>query len=98
MRGRRGLYPANGRLHQGRFRYRAPGEGPPMKTARRLGVGLLIMVLVAAIGLAAWEPLTATAPAPPPAHTYNVTLARDNFGVPHIFGKTDPMWRTASPM
>lgn len=49
--------------------------------------GLLIVV---AIGLAVWEPLTASAPPAPPAHAYDVTIARDTFGVPHIFGKTDP--------
>jgi len=60
------------------------------KFARRTGVGLLALVLLVAIGLAVWDPLTATPPAPPPAHHYDVTIARDNFGVPHIFGKTDP--------
>src|SRR3569833_2645737 len=60
------------------------------KFARRAGAGLLALVVLVAIGLAVWDPLTATPPAPPPAHHYDVTIARDNFGVPHIFGKTDP--------
>ncbi|WP_254602708.1 penicillin acylase family protein [Sphingomonas bacterium] len=61
-----------------------------MKIARRLGLGLLALVVLAAVGLATWEPLTATRVAPPPAHRYDVTVARDRWGVPHIFGKTDP--------
>jgi len=60
------------------------------KFARRTGVGLLALMVLVAIGLAVWDPLTATPPAPPPAHHYDVTIARDTFGVPHIFGKTDP--------
>src|SRR6186713_2844790 len=56
----------------------------------RGATGLVVLLIVVAIGLAVWEPLTATAPAAPPAHTYDVKIARDNFGVPHIFGKTDP--------
>src|SRR6202008_591118 len=66
------------------------GEGRMVRFAGRGGAGLLVLLVVAAIFLGLWEPLTATAPAPPPAHHYDVTIARDNFGVPHIFGKTDP--------
>ena len=42
-----------------------------------------------AIALAVWEPLASEAAAPPPARKYNVEIVRDEFGVPHIFGKTD---------
>jgi acyl-homoserine-lactone acylase len=56
----------------------------------RGATGLVVLLILVAIGLAVWEPLTATAPAPPPAHVYDVKIARDTFGVPHIFGKTDP--------
>ena len=61
-----------------------------MKTLRRIGLGLLAVILLTAIGLALWEPLTATSAAPPPDHRYDVTIARDTFGVPHIFGAADP--------
>jgi acyl-homoserine-lactone acylase len=61
-----------------------------MRHARRLSVGLLVVLVLVAIGLATWEPLLATAPAPPPAHKYDVRIVRDTFGVPHIFGATDP--------
>ena len=50
-------------------------------------VGLIVLV---AIGLAIWEPLTATTFAAPPEHRYDSVIARDRYGVPHIFGKTDP--------
>ncbi|MBC9034778.1 penicillin acylase family protein [Sphingomonas sp. JC676] len=61
-----------------------------MKWFRRIGLTVLVLVVLVAIGLASWEPLLASRAAPPPAHSYDVTIARDNFGVPHIFGKTDP--------
>lgn len=56
----------------------------------RGATGLVALVIVLAVFLAVWEPLTATAPAPPPKRSYDVKIARDTFGVPHIFGKTDP--------
>ena len=49
--------------------------------------GIVVLILLA---LAVWEPLTATRGAPPPAHRYDTVVARDTFGVPHIFGRTDP--------
>ena len=56
---------------------------------RKIGLGLLAAVGITLIGLATWEPLTATRVAPPPAHRYDTVIARDGFGVPHIFGRTD---------
>ncbi|MBR0552311.1 penicillin acylase family protein [Stakelama marina] len=61
-----------------------------MKWFWRIGGGLLVLLVLVAIGLAVWEPLTVTRAAPPPAHHYDVRIARDDYGVPHIFGKTDP--------
>lgn len=61
-----------------------------MKWFKRIGVTLAVLLVLIVIGLATWEPLLAERMAPPPAHAYDVTIARDNFGVPHIFGKTDP--------
>ncbi|WP_443025595.1 penicillin acylase family protein [Sphingomonas sp. PB4P5] len=60
---------------------------------RKLGkalIALLVLVAAIAIGLIVWEPLSASAAAPPPPHKYDSVIARDKFGVPHIFGKTDP--------
>src|SRR3546814_953386 len=56
---------------------------------RKFLVGLLLIVAVTAIGLAIWEPLPAKAPAAPAFKPTDVQLARDGFGVPHIFIKTD---------
>ena len=57
---------------------------------RKTGLGVLLLVLLLAIGLATWEPLLATRVAPPPERKYDSVIARDRFGVPHIFGRTDP--------
>src|SRR3546814_17441499 len=56
---------------------------------RRILLGLLALVVVAAVSLAVWEPLTAEAPPAPTFKPADVRIARDGFGVPHIFGKTD---------
>ncbi len=47
------------------------------------------LIAIALIGLAIWEPLRATRETPPPARQYDVEIVRDEFGVPHINGKTD---------
>lgn len=60
-----------------------------MRVVKRLGVGLLILAVIAAIGLAVWEPMTVDKGAAPPARNYEARIVRDTFGVPHIFGKTD---------
>ncbi|MEI9927249.1 MAG: penicillin acylase family protein [Sphingomonas sp.] len=60
-----------------------------MKWVRRIGLAVAVLIVLVAIGLASWEPLLARRATPPPAHRYDVTIARDTFGVPHIFGKTD---------
>ena len=57
---------------------------------RKLGWGVLALIVLIAMGLATWEPLTASRAAAPPAHRYDTVIARDSWGVPHIFGKTDP--------
>ena len=57
---------------------------------RKVLAGLLSLLVLVAIGLAVWEPLAATPATPPPAHRYDSVIVRDSFGVPHIFGRTDP--------
>ncbi|MET3827702.1 acyl-homoserine-lactone acylase [Sphingomonas sp. PvP055] len=57
---------------------------------RTLGLSLAGLLVVTAAGLAIWEPIAATSATAPPAHRYDSVIARDRFGVPHIFGKTDP--------
>ena len=39
--------------------------------------------------LAFWEPFSVSPVAPPPDKEYDARIVRDDFGVPHIFGKTD---------
>lgn len=56
---------------------------------RRFGKGLLgVFALLLVVSLF-WEPLRAKQYAPPPQHRYDARIVRDEFGVPHIFGKTD---------
>ena len=57
---------------------------------RKLLIGIGLFVVLVAIGLATWEPLVATRAAPPPDHRYDSVIARDRWGVPHIYGRTDP--------
>src|SRR5690349_22940239 len=64
-----------------------------MGWAKRIGVGVLVVLALAFIALATWEPFAAHPPAPPirysEARIYQAELVRDEFGVPHIYGKTD---------
>lgn len=54
------------------------------------GVIALVAVLVTAMtALASWEPFFASATNLPPPRTYSAEIIRDEFGVPHISGKTD---------
>lgn len=56
---------------------------------RKFFVGLTLLLAAVAVGLAIWEPITAAPPAAPAFKPTDVQIARDKFGVPHIFGKTD---------
>lgn len=65
-----------------------------MRFAKYAGLGLVGLVAVAAIGLIAIDRIGQTAPADPTkflalANQYDVTIERDDYGVPHIFSKTD---------
>jgi len=55
----------------------------------RGGFGLLALVTAGFIGLATWEPLVTLDGSPPPADNYSAEIIRDEFGVPHIYGKRD---------
>jgi acyl-homoserine-lactone acylase len=56
---------------------------------RRVGLGLLALLLIVAVALAVWEPLLADRAAAPSARAYDTVIARDRWGVPHVFGRTD---------
>ena len=52
--------------------------------------GLIVVAGIAAVTLASWEPYFAEQPGPPPpARDYRAEVIRDEWGVPHILGKTD---------
>ena len=56
----------------------------------RAGWTVLGVSLAATVALASWEPFFAEQPGPPPpARSYSAEIVRDEFGVPHIHGKTD---------
>lgn len=60
------------------------------KWAKRAGWTVLGVTLSAAVALASWEPFLAEQPGPPPPERrYSAEITRDEFGVPHIHGKTD---------
>lgn len=60
------------------------------KWVSRTGWTVLGLSLTAAVGLASWEPFLAEQPGPPPPpRHYTAEIIRDEFGVPHIHGRTD---------
>ena len=61
------------------------------KLLARTAWSLLAAILLVAVALAGWESFFAEQPgAPPPARGYSAEVIRDEWGVPHIHGKTDP--------
>ena len=59
-----------------------------MSIFARIGIGALFLLALILVGLMVWEPLTATRYDAPPARDYDVTITRDEYGVPHVYGKT----------
>ena len=55
----------------------------------RIAAGLGAVLLLSFIALATWEPFAQPRHAPPPPRAYAAEIIRDEFGVPHIYGKTD---------
>ncbi|MCX9147771.1 acylase [Erythrobacter sp. WG] len=56
----------------------------------KYGAVALVGVLVLAVAaLATWEPFLARSAARAPGGTYSAEIVRDEWGVPHIYGKTD---------
>ncbi len=60
-----------------------------MRWIKRIGLGLLVLLVVVGIGLAVWEPLAASQQTIAAKRAYDVEIVRDGYGVPHINGKTD---------
>lgn len=61
-----------------------------MKWLKGGAIALAGVAGVAIAGLASWEPFFAHAAAAPAPRAYTAEIIRDEFGVPHIYGKTDP--------
>lgn len=55
---------------------------------RKMALGVATLALLAGGGVV-WEPMTATTEQGPAKRVYDVEIVRDEFGVPHINGKTD---------
>ena len=60
-----------------------------MKWLGRGAFALLVVAIAAFIGLATWEPFWAAPGKAPPPRDYRAEIVRDEWGVPHIYGKTD---------
>jgi acyl-homoserine-lactone acylase len=58
--------------------------------SRRWGWAIVLLVALILLGLMVWEPIGTYRAVPPPPRAYDVRIVRDDFGVPHIFGATDP--------
>lgn len=56
---------------------------------RRIFLVFAFLLVATGIGLVLWEPMAAPPPQAPAFKPADVKIARDKFGVPHIFGKTD---------
>lgn len=65
------------------------GEKSDMIWVKRGAFALLGVLLLAVVVLATWEPFMASAANPAQGRTYSAEIIRDEFGVPHIYGKTD---------
>lgn len=56
----------------------------------RVAAALVVIVLVAFVALATWEPFWAKGEGiEPPQASYSAEIIRDEFGVPHIYGERD---------
>jgi acyl-homoserine-lactone acylase len=55
----------------------------------RLGFAVFGLVLATFVVLATWEPFFARRGEAPPPRVYTAEIVRSEFGVPHIYGKTD---------
>ena len=60
-----------------------------MNALKKIFAALVILLLVVAVALAVWEPMSVEPAAAPPPGDYEARIVRDDFGVPHIFGKRD---------
>lgn len=60
-----------------------------MKWLKRGAFALVVVLLVAFVGLATWEPFLAEEGTPPEYREYTAEIVRDEYGVPMVYGDTD---------
>ena len=60
-----------------------------MTLVKRFGIGLAVLLVLAFITLATWEPFMASPASAASGKAYRAEIIRDEYGVPHIYGKTD---------
>ncbi|KLE33773.1 acylase [Aurantiacibacter luteus] len=61
------------------------------KWFKRLGILLIVLLVAALVFLLVWEPMAAReGQAPVADRQYQAEIVRDEYGVPHIYGATDP--------
>ena len=60
-----------------------------MKWLKRGAIALVVVLVLAVVVLATWEPFYARPVAVTNNRTYKAEITRDEWGVPHIFGATD---------
>ncbi|MEM7703686.1 MAG: acylase [Pseudomonadota bacterium] len=60
-----------------------------MTFAKRAGIGLAILLVLVFVILATWEPFLASPASAASGKAYRAEIIRDEYGVPHIYGKTD---------
>ena len=60
-----------------------------MSFAKRAGIGLAVLLVLVFITLATWEPIVASPAQAASDKAYRAEIIRDEYGVPHIYGKTD---------
>jgi len=60
-----------------------------MNFAKRAGIGLAVLLVLVFITLATWEPFMASPASAASGKGYRAEIIRDEYGVPHIYGKTD---------
>lgn len=60
-----------------------------MKLWQKIAFGVVALIVLIAIGLMVWEPLAAAAPTADRQVAHSARIRSDDFGVPHIDGRTD---------
>lgn len=60
-----------------------------MTGLKRIGIGFAVLLIIAFITLATWEPFMANPAEAASDKAYSAEIIRDEFGVPHIYGKRD---------